>query len=119
MLDKIRLAIATVVAFAHNVWTACPIWLQAFLQTLIVTLVALGQGFAWHFPADWSDAVAQVSAFWILAVPVAYQLFRTMVQPYLIPWLMEVLRLLIVPPMDLPPLRAGQTMDLHLRWYVG
>lgn len=78
--------IGTVIAAIHNAWLTLPLWLRSGIGAIVTAVVALALAFGWHFPTNWADAIAQVSAFWLLAVPTVVSIFKSNLLPYIVQW---------------------------------
>lgn len=82
-----------ILATIYAYWQKIPEGVRAGLGLLVMGVVAAGLAFGWHFPADWADAKAELAAFWLVVVPIAYGIFQKSVWPPLFDWILTLLGL--------------------------
>ena len=81
------------ITWLYGIWQSIPAGVRAGVVTLAVTLVSLGMAFGWVFPSDWTSALKEVAAFWLVAGPIAWQVFQKSLWPPLFAWILTFLGL--------------------------
>jgi hypothetical protein len=81
------------ISWLYGTWEAIPAGVRAGIAAVVVALVSAGLAFGWSFPSNWADALKEVSAFWLVAGPVAWQVFQKSLWPPLFAWLLTLIGL--------------------------
>lgn len=65
--------------------------IRAGVSLFVVSLIGVGLAFGWQWPSNWTDAKAEIAAFWVVIIPAAYGLFQKYIWP---PVLAAILKML-------------------------
>ena len=104
--------IGQIAAAIHNFWIGLPTWARTGIDAIVVALVTTALAFGWTLPTNWTGAVAEIHAYWLVVFPLLVRLFQSDLLPGIVRWFLGMFNLAIVPTLaadaaPYQPLRSG------------